>query len=137
AQLVRQDTSPPVQSGEARKQPPTGKRRISQEVQITGDQVWSETGIDVQPDKHIVVTATGKLRYADAKEDNGPDGISRGFKDLLRVLPFNGAGRGALIGRIGEAEIAQPFLLGAHRDVVAPVGGRLDIGINQDSEDPV
>src|SRR6266852_1282059 len=135
AQLVRQDTSPPAQSPEVRKQPPSGKRRISQEVQITGDQSWSDTGIDVQPGEHIVITATGTLRYADAKEDNGPDGITRGFKDLLRILPFNDAGRGALICRIGDAEIAQPFLLGAHRDFVAPVAGRLAIGINQSSDD--
>jgi hypothetical protein len=135
AQLVRQDTSSPAQSPEARKQPPAGNRRISQEVQITGDQFWSDTGIDVQPGEHIVVTATGKLRYADAKEDNGPDGITRGFKDLLRILPFNGAGRGVLIGRIGEPEIAQPFLLGANRDVIAPVAGRLAIGINQAGDD--
>ena len=112
-----------------------GKQRTSQEVQITGDQLWSDTGIDVQPGEHIVVTATGKLRYADAKEDNGPDGIPRGFKDLLRILPFNGAGRGALIGRVGDAEIAQPFLLGADRNVVAPVAGRLAVGINQASDD--
>src|SRR5713226_7563950 len=135
AQLIRQDTSPPAQSPEVRKQPPSGKRRISQEVQITGDQSWSDTGIDVQPGEHIVITATGKLRYVDAKEDNGPDGITRGFKDLLRILPFNGAGRGALIGRVGDAEIAQPFLLGANRDVIAPVAGRLAIGINQASDD--
>jgi LssY-like putative type I secretion system component LssY len=135
AQLVRQDSSPSAPSPEAGKQPPPGKRRISQEVQITGDQSWSDTGIDVQPGEHIIVTATGKLRYADAKEDNGPDGITRGFKDLLRILPFNGAGRGALIGRVGDAEVAQPFLLGANRDVVAPVAGRLAIGINQASDD--
>jgi hypothetical protein len=104
-------------------------------VQITGQQSWSDTGIDVQPGEHIVVTATGKLRYADAKEDNGPEGITRGFKDLLRILPFNGAGRGALIGRIGDAEIAQPFLVGAHRDIVAPVAGRISIGINQADDD--
>jgi len=135
AQLVRKDGPPPAQSPVEPKQPALGKRRISQEVQITGDQLWSETGIDVQPGEHIVVTATGKLRYADAKEDNGPDGIARGFKDLLRILPFNSAGRGALIGRIGDAEIAQPFLLGAGRNVVAPVAGRLAIGINQASDD--
>jgi LssY C-terminus len=134
-QLVRQNTSPTPQSGEAGKQPPTGKRRIFQEVQITGEQSWSDTGIDLQPGEHIVVTATGKLRYADTKEDNGPDGIARGFTDLLRILPFNGAGRGALIGRVGDAEIAQPFLLGANRDVIAPVAGRLAIGINQANDD--
>jgi len=135
AQLVRQEKTPSAQSPAAPKQPPLGKRRISQEVQITGDQLWSDTGIDVQPGEHIVVSASGKLRYADAKEDNGPEGISRGFTDLLRILPFNGAGRGALIGRVGEAEIAQPFLLGASRNVVAPIAGRLAIGINQAGDD--
>src|SRR6202140_382710 len=135
AQLVRKDGSSPPQSPDAPKQAPLGKRRISQEIQITGDQLWSDTGIDVQPGEHIVVTATGMLRYADAKEDNGPDGIPRGFKDLLRILPFNGAGRGALIGRVGEADIAQPFLLGAGRNVVVAVRGRLAIGINQANDD--
>lgn len=135
AQLVRHDN--PVTSGSPSDgtATPSGKRRVSQEVQITGEQAWSDTGIDVQPGEHIVVTATGKLRYADAKEDNGPEGITRGFKDLLRILPFNGAGRGALIGRLGDAEIAQPFLIGAHRDFVAPVAGRLTIGINQANDD--
>lgn len=135
AQLVRQD---PAQSGNPAQTPQqssSGKRRISQEVQITGDQSWTDTGIDVQPGEHIVITATGTLRYADAKEDNGPDGITRGFKDLLRILPFNGAGRGALIGRVGDAEIAQPFLLGSRRDLIAPVAGRLAIGINQANDD--
>src|SRR6202030_4074667 len=135
AHLVRKDGSPAAQSPVTPKQTPLGKQRTSQEVQITGDQLWSDTGIDVQPGEHIVVTATGKLRYADAKEDNGPDGVTRGFKDLLRILPFNGAGRGALIGRVGDAEIAQAFLLGGNRDVIAPVAGRLAIGINQASDD--
>jgi len=135
AQFVRQDTQATSSGQSDGKTTPSGKRRVSQEVQITGQQPWSDTGIDVQPGEHIVVTATGKLRYADAKEDNGPDGITRGFKDLLRILPFNSAGRGALIGRIGDAEIAQPFLVGAHRDFVAPIAGRLTIGINQADDD--
>lgn len=130
AQLVRQRPA----DSEASK-PTSSKRRISQEVQIAGDQIWSDTGIDVQPGEHIVIAATGKLRYTDAKEDNGPDGLPRGFKDLLRILPFNGAGRGALIGRVGEAEVAQPFLLGAQRDLIVPVAGRLAIGINQSADD--
>src|SRR6266849_9568394 len=133
AQLVRQDN--PTAATRNSESNPSGKRRLSQEIQITGEQSWTATGIEAKPGEHIVVTAKGTLRYADAKEDNGPDGIARGFKDLLRILPFNGAGRGALIGRVGDAEIAQPFLLGAHRDVIAPVAGRLAIGINQASDD--
>jgi hypothetical protein len=140
AQLVRETNPQAPQDKEAKPQPtaeqtPLGKRRISQEIQLTGEQLWSDTGIDVLPGEHIVVTASGKMAYADAKEDNGPDGVPRGFKDLLRILPFNGAGRGALIGRVGDANVAQPFLLGAHRDVIAPVGGKLSIGINQPADD--
>src|ERR1700756_2817378 len=86
AQLV-QDAQPTAK--QAAVQTPPGKSRVSQEIQITGDQFWSDTGIDVQPGEHIIVHASGTLRYADAKSDNGPDGITRGYKDLIRILPFN------------------------------------------------
>lgn len=136
AQLVR-EAAPPNQAAQNNSKPqtPAGKKRVSQEVQITGDQAWVDTGIDVQTGEHAVFSATGKLRYGDAKEDNGPDGLPRGFRDLLRVLPFNEAGRGALIGRIGDKDAAQPFLVGAHCDVVARIAGRLALGINQPDSD--
>src|SRR5437870_10404598 len=140
AQLVRQGTTTPGQQAATgqnsmKSQTSLGKKRLSQEVQLTGDASWMDTGIDVQPGEHVVITATGKLRYSEAKEDNGPDGLARGFRDLLRILPFNEAGRGALIGRIGDKDVAQPFLIGARRDVVAPVSGRLSIGINEAGDD--
>ncbi|HYL84370.1 MAG TPA: LssY C-terminal domain-containing protein [Candidatus Angelobacter sp.] len=135
AQLVREGNPPPSQQDSSTGQTFAGKKRVSQEVQLTGDDSWIDTGIDVQPGEHVVLTAIGKLRYADAKDDNTADGLARGFKDLLRVLPFNDAGRGALIGRIGDQDTSQPFLVGAHRDVVAPIAGRLSIGINQAGDD--
>jgi hypothetical protein len=143
AQLVRENTTPPKPKVSAKQdlpnsaasQTPQGKKRLSQEVQLTGEQSWIDTSIDIQAGERALITATGKLRYADAKDDNGPDGLPRGFKDLLRTLPFNEAGRGALIGRIGDKDTAQPFVVGAHRDVVAPVSGRLSLGINQTTDD--
>ena len=111
------------------------KRRLFQEIQITGDAMWVDTGIDVVVGERVDFSAAGSLRYSDAKADNSPNGLTRGFKDLLRILPFNNAGRGALIGRIGDREIAQPFLIGAKREVVAAAGGRLWVGINQTSDD--
>ena len=140
AQLVREGATTPGQQtttaqNSAKTQTSLGKKRVSQEIQLTGDAYWMETGIDVQPGEHVVITAAGKLRYSDAKEDNGPDGLARGYRDLLRILPFNEAGRGALIGRIGDQEVAQPFLVGPHCDVVAPIAGRLALGINQTSDD--
>jgi hypothetical protein len=136
SQLVRESTVAPAQQpSDTNAKTPPGNKRASQEIQLTGDQSWVDTGIDVQPGEHVLITAEGKLRYADAKDDNGPDGLARGFRDLLRVLPLNDAGRGALIGRIGDKDNAQPFLVGARQDVLAPVAGRLAVGINQESND--
>jgi hypothetical protein len=140
AQLVGDDGPPPTAQLDSPKaqsssQTPPGKKRLSKDFTLKGDSHWTDTNIDVQADEHILITTTGKLRYADAKDENGPEGVSRGFKDLLRVLPFNGAGRGALIGRIGDADIAETFLIGVQRDVLAPVPGHLAIGVNQSKND--
>jgi hypothetical protein len=113
----------------------TAKKRVSKDFTLEGDSAWVDTGIDIASGEHFVVTAKGMMRYRDAKTDNGPDGLSRGFKDLLRILPFNSAGRGALIGRVGDADTGQPFLIGSSQDITPPVGGRLSIAINQSSSD--
>jgi len=102
---------------------------------LEGAKVWVETEISLEPGQRFAVTSEGSLRYADAKADNGPDGLTRGFKDLIRILPYNGAGRGAVIGRIGDADIAQPFVIGAKKEIVAPVSGKLALGINQSEVD--
>ena len=114
---------------------PSTKKMLSKDFTLEGAKVWTDTGITLEPGQHIVVTAEGKLQYADAKSEAGPEGLTRNFKDLIRILPFNAAGRGALIGKIGDPDIAQPFLLGAHKDVVSPIAGELSIGINQDTSD--
>jgi len=113
----------------------SGKAIQTKNFTLDGGQVWTDTGITLQPGQRIVVTAEGSLRYTDAKEDNGPEGLTRNFKDLIRILPENSVGRGAVIGRIGDADIAQPFVIGAKKEVVAPVSGKLAIGINQSDSD--
>jgi len=112
-----------------------GKVIQSKSFTLAGDSVWTDTGISLQPGQRIVVSAEGSLRYSDAKADNGPEGLTRNFKDLIRILPENGSGRGALIGRIGDADIAQPFSIGAKKEIVAPVAGKLALGINQATSD--
>lgn len=102
---------------------------------LEGAKVWVDTGISLEPGQRFAVTSEGSLRYTDAKADNGPNGLTRGFKDLIRILPCNGAGRGAVIGRIGDADIAQPFVIGAKKEIVAPVSGKLALGINQSDTD--
>ena len=143
AQFVREHAAAPAQhfaaqpaaQGSQAAVTSSGKLRMSQEVQLTGDSSWVDTSIDVQAGEHVVATATGSLRYADQQTDTTPAGIARGFKDLLRNLPFNEAGRGAVIGRIGDKDTSQPFLIGAKHDLISPLSGRLSIGINQLSSD--
>jgi hypothetical protein len=135
AQLVRQDSASQPQQATPTSQPPTGKRRVSQEVQITGDQTWVDTGINVLPGEHVVANVTGKMHYADNQTDAGPEGLARNFKDLIRILPYNAAGRGAVIGRVGDASTAQPFLIGSHCNVISYSGGSLSVGLNQMSID--
>jgi hypothetical protein len=121
---------PASKTGSSAQQP-----RLAQEIQITGDAIWVDTGIDMNPGEHLTLSATGALRYADAPGENGPDGLPRGFKDLLRIFPDNDAGRGALLGRIGDKDVAEPFVAGLHHEAIAPVGGRLFLGINQTAGD--
>jgi hypothetical protein len=136
AQLARGDAAAQsLAQASAAASSPSGKLRTSQEVQLSGDSSWVDTGLEVQPGEHVVTTATGSLRYADQQTDTTPAGIARGFKDLLRNLPFNEAGRGAVIGRIGDKNTSQPFLIGVKRDLISPLSGRLSIGINQLSSD--
>lgn len=112
-----------------------GKAVQTKTFTLDGGKVWTDTGITLQPGQKISVSSEGSLRYADAKEDNGPEGMTRGFKDLIRILPLNEAGRGAVIGKIGDPDIAQPFLIGAKKEVEAPVSGQLSLGINQAKSD--
>jgi hypothetical protein len=142
AQLVHEDVARRTPHSTAQGSPqdstaasaPSGKIRVSQEIQLTGDSSWVDTSIDVQAGEHVVAFANGTLRYADQQSDTTPAGIARGFKDLLRSLPLNEAGRGAVIGRIGD-QASQPFLIGGKRDLVSPISGRLSLGINQLSSD--
>src|SRR5882724_11214828 len=130
-------TPQPAAIPEAKPEPAAEASKATQTKSFTleGAKVWVETEISLEPGQRFAVTSEGTLRYADAKADNGPDGLTRGFKDLIRILPYNGAGRGAVIGRIGDADIEQPFVIGAKKEIVAPVSGKLALGINQSEVD--
>ena len=144
AQLLRSDAAPqaataaPATAGQSATPTatvPTGKRRVSQDVTISGDQTWVDTGITVQPGEHIIAAVTGKMHYSDSQTDADATGLARNFKDLIRILPYNAAGRGAVIGRVGDASFAQPFLVGAKCNVISYSGGALSVGLNQMSID--
>jgi hypothetical protein len=96
---------------------------------------WVDTKIELAAGDSLHITATGQLQYTTAKESNGPEGLARGYWDLIRVMQFNDAGRGALIGRIGSNDAARPFLVGPEITMRSPIAGVLFVVVNQTSSD--
>ena len=72
----------------------------------------------------IDVKAKGSFTLGDGRVA-GADGLTRGWKDLLRIFPLNDAPVGALIGRVSELEASVPFLVDAQGKVTMPTSGRL------------
>ncbi|MBV8116136.1 MAG: LssY C-terminal domain-containing protein, partial [Silvibacterium sp.] len=107
----------------------------TREVDLQPSDGWVDTNIALNPGDTFEVTATGQLQYTGAKTPNGPDGLARGFADLIKAFPVNAAGRGAVIGRIGDNAAARAFLIGANYSSQAPVAGHLFVAVNQSSMD--
>jgi hypothetical protein len=103
------------------------------DVTVTGDKQWVDTGIDVNAGDKLHITAKGTVDFVDNKGIT-PEGAPRGWKDVLRALTVSSAGRGALVGQIGDDRAATPFYIGTDGTVLAPTTGRLFLGVNQDSE---
>lgn len=93
------------------------------------DSGWMDTGIVVAAGETLSFTASGKFTLADGRVA-GPDGVARGWKDLLRQFPLNSANVGALVGRVSDVGASVPFLIGAKNDVAVPTRGRLFLRVN-------
>lgn len=113
-------------------------------ITVAGSQAWVDTKVDLVAGEKVRISATGTVQYPAEQNRNGqtsgpqksgPDGLARGWKDLLRIYPVADGNRGALIGRIGNDDAAQPFLVGASKDVTAVYSGRLFLGINQQNKE--
>lgn len=114
----------------------------SYEFDVAGTEQWLDTSINMRAGEKISITATGEITYPaspNSKSQNpqtfGADGLSRGWKDLIHDYAVANGGHGALIGRLGSDEAAQPFLIGASKEYTAPVAGRLFLGLNESLKD--
>ena len=116
-----------VCAAQFRVQKSAATRKLAFQLEVPGDQHWLDSGVDIQPGDRIAFSAAGSVTCP-AADPTGPDGLNRGWADLLRVIPLNSAGRGALIARIGDGN---PFVVGTKRDLQIKQGGRLFFGINQ------
>ncbi len=93
---------------------------------------WVDTGMDVQAGDKLHITAKGTVNMGNNTGITAA-GAQRGWVDTLRALTVPGAGRGALVGRVGNSDAATPFFIGADGTVQAPIAGRLFLAINTDS----
>lgn len=116
----------------------------SHKIEVPGMKEWVDTGVDVRGGAKLRFTATGQITYpADQSYAGklhtagtfGPDGLARGFADLVHSYAVGDAGHGALIGRIGAESFSHAFLVGASKEYEVPVAGRLFLGINQSEND--
>ncbi len=101
------------------------------EIDVPASQAWTDTGVELKSGDQIVFTATGTLQYDGGARSTGPEGLARGWMDLVMQFPVNSSGRGALVGRIGDSPAARAFLVGVSSTKIAPISGRLFLGINQ------
>jgi hypothetical protein len=117
----------------------TGK---SYEFDVDAATQWVDTEIDLRAGEKLRIAATGTITYpaSDSSKSKarsfGPDGIPRGFADLIHQYAVADGGHGALIGRLGPSDGGgQPFAIGASSDFEAPVADRFFLGINQSQKD--
>lgn len=113
-------------------------------IEVAASKEWVDTNIDLRGGAKIRFTASGQITYAADQSlegrtrtagSFGPDGLPRGFADLIHQYAVANAGHGALIGRIGSESYTQPFLVGASKEYDVPVAGRLFLGINESEKD--
>ena len=127
-------------AGRAQTAPASAGSIKSYEIDVAGTKEWVDTNVDLRGGAKLRFTATGSITYpADAsyqgkartKGTFGPDGLPRGWADLIHQYAVTDAGHGALIGRVGSDAWAQAFLVGSSKEYTVPVAGRLLLGINQ------
>lgn len=97
------------------------------------DGEWMDTGVAVAAGEQVNFSATGSFTLSDGRVA-GPDGLDRGWKDLLRQFPLNQAKTSALVGRVSDVGASIPFSIGADGEVTMPTSGRLFLRVNVASD---
>ncbi len=113
----------------------------SYQVDIDATKKWVDTNIDLRSGEKLRFTATGSVTYPEGPQGKppartfGPEGLARGWTDLIHQYAVSDGGHGALIAEVGSGDAAQPFSVGPSKEFTAPVAGRLFLGINQSLKD--
>jgi hypothetical protein len=107
----------------------------SYKVLVDGTKEWVDTKIDVRGGTKLKITAEGTVTYPKKNKSFGPEGIKRGFADVIHEYAVPNGAHGELIGRLGSNGTLVPFEIGASTTYTAPVAERLFLGINQGMRD--
>jgi hypothetical protein len=112
----------------------TAAEVVIKTVTVPGNQVWTDTGIDVFEGDYYEITATGSVLHntADPLSAVGPDGAGDNVDPILNT-PGKGVyvyppGHGGLVARFGDG--AEVFGVGARSADNVDRTGRLQLGIN-------
>ena len=141
AQTTPDQAAPAIPAAQAAAATPSGPRR---EIEVPAGKQWVDTNIDLRAGAKVRFAATGQITYPGDPSTAGklrtsgtfgPAGLPRNFADLVHQYAATNAGHGALIGRIGPADYAQPFLIGESKEYDVPVAGRLYLGLNESASD--
>jgi hypothetical protein len=140
AQSQANQSSPPQSDLRAQSAQTNAAGHQIYRLDIDATKQWVDTGIDVRGGERLRATGSGKITYPPAGKNPeertfGPDGLTRGWADLIHEYAVPDGNHGELIARIGSGDAAQPFSLGLTKDFTPPVAGRLFIGINQSYKD--
>lgn len=122
---------PPSPMGSPTPPPQPDRRQLSHQLEVPADKAWFDTSVDLYEGDTLRITAEGTINYTSSKTC-GPEGEKPGWRSAIGLLPVADAGRGALIGQIGESPAARPFLVGPKYELSVPSRGRLSLGINDD-----
>jgi hypothetical protein len=106
----------------------TGTAGRSQTVRVNALRRWNDTGLDVRAGDTITLNASGTIQMSDNAQDVATPAGSRTGRRAPDAPILNQAA-GALIGRIGDYGT---IFIGDRRSIVAPVSGRLYLGVNDD-----
>jgi len=97
------------------------------------DSEWLDTGATVTAGEIANFTTSGDITLIDGREAT-PDGVERGWKDLIRQFPSNQAQVGALVGRVSDTGASVPFPIGVSGKVTMPTTGKLYLRVNASSD---
>jgi hypothetical protein len=104
--------------------------------QVDASKEWIDTKIDVRGGAKLKFSAHGTITYTGKNTRTfGPEGLTRGYADLIHEYAVANGAHGELIGRLGTNGVIEPFEIGKGTTYVAPVAERLYLGINQSMRD--